>query len=86
MKYIKKYDRFVEGTETAPAPTRTTPSPTTKPGTRPSRPSVVPSKETSEEDAPLAELKHEGPESSIKDISDRVFNVLGEDEAKKLIK
>jgi hypothetical protein len=57
-----------------------------KPGTRPSRPSVVPSKRPSEEDAPLAELKHEGPESSIKDISDRVFNVLGEDEAKKLIK
>jgi hypothetical protein len=39
---------------------------TTKPGTRPSRPSVVPSKRPSEEDAPLAELKHEGPESSTK--------------------
>jgi hypothetical protein len=46
---------------------------TTKPGTRPSRPSVVPSKRPSEEDAPLAELKHEGPESSTSLIEYSMF-------------
>ncbi len=88
MKYIKKYDRFVEGTETAPSPSR--PAPTTKPGTpakpRPTRPGIIPGKRPSEEDAPLAELKQKGPEASLKDISDRVFKVAGEDGVKKLIK
>lgn len=89
MKYIKKYDRFVEGTETAPAPSRRT----TKPGIdtpakpRPTRPGVIPGKRPSEEDAPLAELKQKGPEASLKDISDRVFKVAGGlEEVKKLIK
>ena len=87
MKFIKKYERFVE-TAAAPAPTK----PVVKPGTdtptrtKPTRPGVIPGQRPSEEDAPLA-LKQKGPEATLEDLVNRLVNVTKEEgiDLKKLI-
>lgn len=87
MKYIRKYEKFVESTLTAPRPT-VKPDVDTPTITKPSRPSVVPGKKPSEEDAPLAKLKQPGKEANLEDVFNRLVKVTKEEgiELKNLIK
>jgi hypothetical protein len=56
-KIVKKYEEFVYGSESKPAPT-TTPAPTITPKpARPMRPSVIPTERPSVQDDPLAGYK-----------------------------
>ncbi len=79
MKFIQKYEVFLESTLTAPA------KPTVKPGidtpTRkmPTRPSIIPGKKPGVEDAPLAKLKHPGKEATLEDVFTRLVNVASEE-------
>ena len=88
MRYISKYEKFVESTLTMDAPSRTIVKPETDTPTRPSRPGVVPGKRPSEEDAPLAELKQPGKDATLQDVFNRLVNVTKEEgiEIKNLIK
>ena len=90
MKYIRKYEKFVESTMTAPAPTKPVvkPGTDTPPRTRPSRPGVVPGQRPSEEDAPLAKLKQPGKDATLEDVFNRLVKVTKEEgiELKNLIK
>ena len=86
MKYIKKYERFIEGTQAAPSKPVVKPDTDTPTRTKPSRPGVVPGQRPSEEDAPLANLKQPGKEASVEDVYDRLVDLVGIEEIKKLIK
>lgn len=86
MKYIKKYERFIEGTQAAPSKPVVKPDTDTPTRTKPSRPGVVPGQRPSEEDAPLAKLKQPGKEASVEDVYDRLVDLVGIEEIKKLIK
>jgi hypothetical protein len=86
MRYIKKYERFVEGTQVAPSKPVVKPDTDTPTRTRPSRPGVVPGQRPSEEDAPLAKLKQPGKEASVEDVYERLVDLVGIEEIKKLIK
>lgn len=90
MRYISKYEKFVESTLTMDAPSRPVVKPDTDTPTRtkPSRPGVVPGKRPSEEDAPLAELKQPGKDATLKDVFNRLVRVTKEEgiELKNLIK
>lgn len=90
MRYIKKYTRFVEAVDAAPAPSKPVVKPDTDSPTRtrPSRPSVVPGQRPSEEDAPLAKLKSKGPEATLEDVFQRLVKVTNDEgiDMKKLFK
>lgn len=87
MRYIKKYTKFVESVDAAPAKPVVKPDTDTPTRTKPSRPSVIPGKRPSEEDAPLA-LKKKGPEATLEDVFQRLVRVSNEEgiDLKKLIK
>ena len=88
MKYIRKYEKFVESTMTAPAKPVVKPDTDTPTRTRPSRPGVVPGQRPSEEDAPLAKLKQPGQDATLEDVFNRLIRVTKEEgiELKNLIK
>ena len=87
MKYIRKYEKFVESTMTAPVKPVVKPDTDTPTRTRPSRPGIVPGKRPSEEDAPLA-LKQPGQDATLEDVFNRLVRVTKEEgiELKNLIK
>ena len=78
MKFIKKYEVFLESSLTAPKPVV---KPDTQTPTRrmPTRPSIIPSKKPGVEDAPLAKLKHPGKEATLEDVFNRLVNVTEEE-------
>lgn len=88
MKYIRKYEKFVESTMTVPARPVVKPDTDTPTRTRPSRPGVVPGQRPSEEDAPLAKLKQPGQDATLEDVFNRLVKVCNEEgiELKNLIK
>lgn len=73
MKFIKKYERFVESVAADPKPV-VKPGVDTPTRTRPTRPGVIPGQRPSEQDVPLA-LKSKGPEATLEDIVNRLLNV-----------
>ncbi len=72
MKFIKKYELFLESELAEPKVKPDIKTPTRK---MPTRPSVIPSKKPGTEDAPLAKLKKPGKEATLEDVFNRLVNV-----------
>jgi hypothetical protein len=72
MKFIKKYEVFLESGVAEPTVKPGIKTPTRK---MPARPSVIPGKKPGVEDAPLAKLKQPGTEATLEDVFNRLVNV-----------
>lgn len=73
MKYLKKYNVFLESGQTAPAPVKPTTIPDTKPGrpgTAPSRPSPVRRDKPAVEPAPKAKK-----EATAEEVAERFISL-----------
>ena len=81
MKFIKKFEKFLENAEPSVKPKSPTTKPGTKPGTRPNRPSPI------RRDSP-APGTEPAPKATAKDVVDRFIKLSKEEDMdlKKILK
>lgn len=88
MKFLKKFEKFIESVEAAePAVKPKVAPPTTKPGVKPNRPSPIRRDKPSVDPKPKAVTDQEQKLATFDDVAERFINLMNErgEDIKKFI-
>lgn len=88
MKFLKKFEKFIESVEAAePAVKPKVAPPTTKPGVKPNRPSPIRRDKPSVDPKPKAVTDKEQKLATFDDVAERFINLMNErgEDIKKFI-